>query len=329
MHSSPSRLHSALAGVVLLLSLLFAGPLAAEPLDSRFTYQGELRQSGTPANGVFDFQFQPFGTLSGGIAVAPALLLENVAVSNGVFSVELDFGMATFVGEKVWLEVGVRQGTSTGGFTGLLPRQALTAAPYALHAEMVAANSVGSAELINGSVGSADIDNNQVQRRVSGSCTLGAAITSINSSGTVTCSPPPSPVVFKVRSQGFAVKPTLGETTIDVDLWDIVEIDTANAFNTTTKRFVVPSTGYYYLQTTVKHSNTVSTSTRWRIYFSVGDDLYHSQTTTGSGTKINVSGIYRLTAGTEVYVRLRNFTAGSNAMVDGFGSWFEGYKISD
>jgi hypothetical protein len=55
----------------------------------------------------------------------------DVPVSDGFFTVELDFGPGVFDGDARWLEVAVRQGSSVGDYTTLIPRQALTAAPYA------------------------------------------------------------------------------------------------------------------------------------------------------------------------------------------------------
>jgi hypothetical protein len=52
---------------------------------------------------------------------------------DGYFTVELDFKDANaFNGEARWLQIGVRPGGSTGGFTTLSPRQEVTPAPYAL-----------------------------------------------------------------------------------------------------------------------------------------------------------------------------------------------------
>lgn len=34
---------------------------------------------------------------------------------------ELDFGVGVFIGEDRWLELRIREGSSAGGFTGLLP----------------------------------------------------------------------------------------------------------------------------------------------------------------------------------------------------------------
>lgn len=117
-----------------LLLLLSASLCQAGTVGSAFTYQGELKQTGVRANGAFDFQFELFNLDIGGSSIAAPVLLEDVQVVDGVFTVELDFGSAPFDGDQLWLEVGVREGASAGGYTGLLPRQKLTAAPYALRA---------------------------------------------------------------------------------------------------------------------------------------------------------------------------------------------------
>ena len=56
-----------------------------------------------------------------------------MSVSNGLFTVPLNFGPGVFTGTNYWVELGVR--TNGGaGFATLVPRQQLTPAPYALYA---------------------------------------------------------------------------------------------------------------------------------------------------------------------------------------------------
>ncbi|AXT52787.1 hypothetical protein D1818_18870 [Aquimarina sp. BL5] len=135
-----------------------------------------------------------------------------------------------------------------------------------------------------------------------------------------------TPIVFKVRGNGFAVKDLDANTTIETDIWDIRTYDTRNAFNTTTKRFVAPESGYYYLHAVVRQSNAVTTSF-FRISFNVDTGVDFTQIVDGDDVKTDVSGIYFLNVGQEVFVSLRNFGAG-DVRIDGTGSWFEGYKIN-
>lgn len=107
----------------------------AQPLSTAFTFQGRLDNAGSPASGVYDFQFALFDAAAGGSQLGTTLCSDNVAVSGGTFTVQLDFG-TQFAGNQGYLEVRVRPDTglscgSAAGFTTLAPRQNLTAAPNA------------------------------------------------------------------------------------------------------------------------------------------------------------------------------------------------------
>jgi hypothetical protein len=109
-----------------------AAPLAA-PLGTAFTYQGYLTDGGSPADGTYDFEFKLYDAASLGSPVGSPFDVDNATVSEGYFTVELDFG-DIFDGTALWLEIGVRPGASTSSYQQMLPRQPLTAAPYALFA---------------------------------------------------------------------------------------------------------------------------------------------------------------------------------------------------
>jgi hypothetical protein len=112
----------------------FSFLLRAVPIDSTITYQGRLLAEGLPANGNYDLRFTLHDVPAGGNPVTMPLIHNDLAVSNGLFNVSLNFGSA-FNGEARWLEIGVRHATNhNGAFTALLPRQSITATPYALHA---------------------------------------------------------------------------------------------------------------------------------------------------------------------------------------------------
>jgi hypothetical protein len=107
-----------------------ADTLAA--LGTAFTYQGRLNDGGDLANGTYDFEFKLYDAASGGSQVGSTVTKNDVTVTDGLFTVELDFGSGAFNGDARWLEIGVRPGSSTGAYTTLTPRQSLTPTPYAL-----------------------------------------------------------------------------------------------------------------------------------------------------------------------------------------------------
>ena len=98
---------------------------------SGFTYQGRLTDGGTAANGNYDLQFALFDSLSGGTQIGSTQAINTVAVSNGVFTVTLDFGAASFSGANRFLEISARP-SGAGSFTLLTPRQQVTSTPYAV-----------------------------------------------------------------------------------------------------------------------------------------------------------------------------------------------------
>lgn len=186
---------------------LFALESRAEIVSATFTYQGELKVGNIIANGDYDFRFTLYDAEAGGLPLAPDFDVDDLAVDEGVFSTELDFGDGVYTGDQLWLEIGIRAGGDTGAFTPLAPRQKITAVPYALHSEMVAvssigspevldnsitaadlaSNSVGGSEIINFSIGSAEINATQVQTRVSGTCVDNEFAQAVNQDGSLVC----------------------------------------------------------------------------------------------------------------------------------------------
>jgi hypothetical protein len=141
---------------ILALPLLVTGALAA-PVGTGFTYQGELKVSAVPANGAFDFEFALFNVATAGSTIT-TVLSDDAPVTNGLFTVELDFTDVPFAAaEQYWLEVHVREGASTGAYQALLPRQKITPTPYALNARTVQAGGVNQGALSVGAVGNAQI----------------------------------------------------------------------------------------------------------------------------------------------------------------------------
>ncbi len=111
---------------------------ARAPVGSGFTYQGRLTFGGAPAVGEYDFQTRLYDGSDAGIStqVGDTETREDVTVTDGTFTVYLDFGSAAFDGEGRWLEIAVRpsEQTDSASYNTLSPRQPLTPTPYALHA---------------------------------------------------------------------------------------------------------------------------------------------------------------------------------------------------
>ncbi len=105
-----------------------------DALGTAFTYQGQLKDEGVPANDEYDFVFRLFEDPVGGAQVGDDLAESDWTVSDGLFTIEVDFGTDVFTGDALWLEVGVRLTDSGGEYTNLSPRQPLNATPYALYA---------------------------------------------------------------------------------------------------------------------------------------------------------------------------------------------------
>jgi len=113
-----------------IVILVILGLTVIHAQTTEFSYQGALKTNGVPANGIYDFEFALFDALSGGSQLGATMTRSSVAVANGIFSVQLDFG-SEFPGANRFLEIRVRQ-TGGGAFTPLAPRQLVTSSPYSV-----------------------------------------------------------------------------------------------------------------------------------------------------------------------------------------------------
>lgn len=109
---------------------------AAAAVGSSITYQGFLKYDDAPVNGLYDFSFDLYPTLTGDESLLTgAIQKENVNVANGLFTVQLDFNSAAgknvFTGDARYISIGIRHSGSLY-YIILTPRQELTATPYAL-----------------------------------------------------------------------------------------------------------------------------------------------------------------------------------------------------
>lgn len=111
-------------GTLLLLAVALQ-PVSAQ--NTTITYQGQLRQSAEPFNGAADLEFRLFDQASGGSQIGATQTRNGWPVVEGLFQVELDFGLAAFTEQVRYLEVRVDG-------SPLNPRQAIRPAPMALFA---------------------------------------------------------------------------------------------------------------------------------------------------------------------------------------------------
>jgi hypothetical protein len=96
----------------------------AATVGSKFSYQGVLKENGSPVTGSRAMTFRLYSDDSCTTQVGSDIDKPGVPVTNGLFSVELDVTHSDFDGQGLWLEVEV--GGTKIGCQGILP------VPYAL-----------------------------------------------------------------------------------------------------------------------------------------------------------------------------------------------------
>jgi len=158
--------------VLILTVILVATGLHAQ--GTAFTYQGRLNSSGNnPANGNYDLRFAIWNAESGPSQVSGTVGTNALVVSNGLFTVTLDFGTDIFTGTDRWLEISVRTNGS-GSFT-TLSRQKLAATPYA-----VTAGNLVSGGLLAGTYGKAFTFSNSANSFSGSFSGNGAGVSNVN-----------------------------------------------------------------------------------------------------------------------------------------------------
>ena len=116
----------------LTLMLLLVGIANAQ--TTAFTYQGRFTDStvAQPTNGTYNMQFILFGSSGGADQIGSIVTVPTVAVASSVFTVNLDFGAASFpAGASRFLEIRVFNQT-TAAYVILTTRQPLTSSPYSI-----------------------------------------------------------------------------------------------------------------------------------------------------------------------------------------------------
>ena len=123
--------YSGLRNILLIVLLLSGGPMTLAWGESVFTYQGRLQSGEVGVNGLFDFEFRLFDAATDGRQIGYSQIEYGVSVSNGLFSVGLDFDDPAFDTQPRWLEIDVYDST-TGSYTTLTPRQQVSGSVFSI-----------------------------------------------------------------------------------------------------------------------------------------------------------------------------------------------------
>jgi hypothetical protein len=120
--------------LITMLAMLALSPLnfstALAQGTTGFTYQGQLRDNATNANGTYTMIFKLYDAATNGNQISSAVT-NSPALANGLFTVNLDFGAGAFDGSARWLDITVTNGPNS---QTLSPRLLITPTPYALFA---------------------------------------------------------------------------------------------------------------------------------------------------------------------------------------------------
>jgi hypothetical protein len=133
--------------------LAAAGISTSLAQGTAFTYQGRLTDGGTPASGWYDFRCQLYDKAEPPGDALVSVTVTNVAVpvTNGFFTLKLDFGAPVFSGQDRWLLITMRTNGALS-FQALSPRQQLTPSPYALWSSTAGNLSQSANQLFTGTI---------------------------------------------------------------------------------------------------------------------------------------------------------------------------------
>jgi len=174
---------------IAMLSALFFLTTTAWTQTTVFTYQGKLTDNGTP-QAIYQMEFKLFGSAGGNDQIGATVTNTNVAVMNGVFTANLEFGETAFPGADRFLQISVRR-SAAESFVTLNPRQQIASSPYSIRTLSAAqadisldSNKLGgiaaSEYVTTSSVGNAFIKNDAAQQtanfNISGNGTLGGIL---------------------------------------------------------------------------------------------------------------------------------------------------------
>lgn len=210
--------------ILFCILFYFVASAQAAMQTSAFSYQGELRNGGVPVVGLPDLEFRLYDALSNGSQIGSTISVPEYPVLDGLLTIELDFGVAPFVGQQRWLEISIDGAVMS-------PRQKLTATPYAASALSVVDAAISSASVLDGSLNANDIDTSSIQRRVAQACGAGSSIRSIDVAGNVSCETVGSSgdITAVIAGPGLGGGATIGDATLTISTSGVVRSMLADA----------------------------------------------------------------------------------------------------
>ena len=122
---------------IIALLLSFKSIQAQTAVGSGFSYQGELLDNGSPANGDYDMTFIAFETELATLPLATVFTFSN-PVTNGLFNISnIDFETndEIYFGDEIWIEIQIKKSSDTGILETLTSRQRINSVPYSVQAE--------------------------------------------------------------------------------------------------------------------------------------------------------------------------------------------------
>lgn len=116
---------------IICLIIIFACINAHAVVDYSFTYQGELTDNGSPAQGTYDIAIQAFNNVNATGSSLADSIHNGVTVEAGLFTIQqVDIGSSIFDGLDVWLRILVKKPADIN-YTALVPLQKMRSVPYA------------------------------------------------------------------------------------------------------------------------------------------------------------------------------------------------------
>jgi len=297
----------------ILLALFGGVHQAVAQGTTAFTYQGQLHDNGTNANGACTLIFKVYDALTSGNQIGSGIT-NNVPLANGLFSVNLDFGTGVFNGATRWLDITI----TNGGVTQTLsPRVQVLPTPYAQFAAVAATVTNGgimNSQLAGNAVNATNIAGGQVVKSLNGlydSVTLaaGANVTVTPSGNTLTIAGTggggnaalATNVVSGINitnafiTNSFFAGNGGGLTNLQLAGTYSNAVTFSNITNAFTGRFTGTGAGLTNLQLAGTYSNTVTFNNTTNVF---------TGTFIGNGngvTNIPAAGIVGLTSNTETY----------------------------